>query len=188
MLEPFDPTSAKPAKGLVTAKGLSDAALTRLDAATNLRGYIERLLAEGLPADALKVIVQALPAQYVVAWCCECVRNSLDGNGAAIEADRAGVRLAEQCLRDPSESNRQLCLDYAQAGRYGSPGAWLATAAAWAEGSLSPISGAPVPAPHRAVSDAVIAALKMAAARAGADREPRLTAYATRALIVFGTN
>lgn len=186
MLEQFDPTSVKPAKGLVAARGLSEAALERLDAATNLRRYVDGLLAEGLAADALTVIVHALPTQYVVAWCCECVRNSLDGSGAKVEVDHAGVKLAEQCLRDPSDANRQLCLDYAQAGRYASPGAWVATAAAWAEGSLAPPGAPSVPAPRQAVGEAVIAALKMVAARGGAARQPRLKAYATRALSIFG--
>ena len=64
---------------------------------------------------------------------------------------------------------------------------WLVTAAAWADGHLSPPGAATkVPAPPEAIAAAVVAALKLAAVRAGAEEAARLNAYARRALALFG--
>lgn len=188
MLEAFDPTSRQPARHVIAAFELSDAAMRCLDPAGNVRRYVDRLIADGFTADALTVIARSLPVQYLVAWCCECVRLSVEGGGGpAFEGERAAIALAEQCLRDPTAQNRELCLEFAERGRHASAGAWLVTAAAWAEGNLAPPGVAPVPAPHRAVAEAVVASLKFAAARSDANSTGRLKAFAQRALTVFGT-
>ena len=108
MLEAFDPTYNKPVPAFVASLDLSEAARARLEGATSVRRYVERLAAEGCAVDALAVIAHGLPTQYLVAWCCECVRNSLDSAGAQLEAERAAIALAEQCLRHPTDDNREL--------------------------------------------------------------------------------
>lgn len=187
MLEALDPSAGVQAKSHVASLALSDAAVARLDSPQNVRAFLDRLLAEGLAADALVIIAHALPVQLLVAWCCECVRSGLQGVGPAIEAERAAVVLAEQCLTDPREENRQLCLEFAARGKRATAGAWLATAAGWADGALTP-PGAPVTvaAPPQAVADAVVAALRMAALRGEGEPAARLSAYAQRALTLFG--
>lgn len=187
MLDAFDPGSRGFARSFVSSVDLSDAALARLESGQNVRRYLDRLVAEGLSLDALVIIARALPAQLVVAWGCECLRQCLEGSGPAVEAERAGVALAEQCLKDPSDENRQLCLEFAAAARHLTACAWIATAAAWADGSLTP-KGAPVKveAPAKAVGEAVVAALRLAANRGGRDPYSRLAAFATRALTLFG--
>ena len=188
MLEAFDPTSSKPVQPFVAALDLSPEALERVRGALNVRRYVEQLAHEGCAADALAVIARGLPVQYLVAWCCECVRTSLDSAGAQLEAERAAVALAEQCLRQPTEDNRQLCLEFAERARHATAGAWLATAVGWAEGSLAPPGSPRVPAPDEAVAAAVLAALKLTATRyAGVARETRLKTFADRALTVFGS-
>lgn len=193
MLEALDPASGQLAKPFVATLGLSAEAAQRLDAGSNVRGYVERLIADGLPADALAVIARTLPAQYLVAWCCECIRASLGSavpppgaERAALEAERTALALAEQCLRQPNDANRQLCTEFAERARHAAPGAWLAAAAAWSEGSLAPPGVPPIPAPREAVADAVLAALKMTAGRASGGARPRLEFFASRALAVFG--
>jgi hypothetical protein len=189
MNEVFDPSASVQAKPHVAALSLSDDALSRLESGQNVRAFLDRLIAEGLPADALLIIARALPVQLLVAWCCECVRSSLEGAGAGatIEAERAAVALAEQCLRDPTDENRQMCLEFAERGRRSTAGAWLATAAGWADGVLTP-PGAPVsvPAPPQAVADAAVTALRLAALRGEGAATARLVSYAQRALTLFG--
>jgi hypothetical protein len=187
MLEAFDPGARELAKSFVSSVDLSDAAMARLQSGENVRRYLDRLVADGLALDALVIIARALPAQLVVAWGCECLRQSLDGSGTAVEVERAGVALAEQCLEEPTGENRQLCLQFAEGARRQSASAWLATAVAWADGPLTP-NGSPVrvDAPARAVGEAVVAALRLAAIRGGQDPTVRLAAFATRALTLFG--
>jgi hypothetical protein len=187
MLEALDPNSASLAKPFVASLTLSDDAVAQLDGAANVRRYLDRLLAAGLAGDVLVIIARAVPAQLAVAWCCECVRTGLEGSGVANEAERAAVALAEQCQQEPSDEIRQLCLEFAERARRQTAGAWLVTAAAWAEGQLSPPGAATkVPAPPEAIAAAVVAALKLAAARAGAEEAERLNTYARRALALFG--
>jgi hypothetical protein len=187
MLEALDPGSTSPAKSFVASLTLSDDAMAQLDAAANVRRYLDRLLAAGLAGDALVIIARALPPQLAVAWCCECVRAGLEGLGAANEAERAAVALAEQCQQEPSDEIRQLCLEFAERAQRRTAGAWLVTATAWVDGHLSPPGAATkVPAPPEAIAAAVVAALKLAAARAGAEEAERLNTYARRALALFG--
>jgi hypothetical protein len=161
--------------------------MRRVESGQNIRRYLDRLMQDGLAADAIVVIVRALPVQFVVAWGCECVRSGLESGGPGTETERAAVTLAEQCLREPTDENRQLCLEFAERGRRATAGTWLATAAAWVEGYLTPPGSlTKVPAPPQVVGEAVVAALKMAAVRAGAAAPARLAAYATRAINLFG--
>ena len=187
MLEALDPGSTSLAKPFVASLTLSDDAMALLDGAVNVRRYLDRLLAAGLAGDVLVIIARALPAQLAVAWCCECVRSGLEGLGAAHEAERAAVALAEQCQKEPSDEIRQLCLEFAERAQRRTAGSWLVTAAAWADGHLSPPGAATkIPAPPEATAAAVVAALKLAAARAGAEEAERLNTYARRALALFG--
>jgi len=187
MLEALDPGSTSLAKPFVESLSLSDDAMSQLDGAANVRRYLDRLLEAGLAGDVLVIIARALPAQLAVAWCCECVRSGLEGVGSANEAERAAVALAEQCQQEPSDELRQLCLEFAERAKRRTAGAWLVTAAAWADGHLSPPGAATkVPAPPEAIAAAVVGALKLAAARAGAEEAARLNTYARRALALFG--
>ena len=185
MLEALDPGSNSLAKSFVTPLSLTDDALAHLDGAANVRRYLDRLLEAGLTGDVLVIIARALPAQLAVAWCCECVRSGLAGAGN--EAERAAVALAEQCLQEPTDEIRHLCLEFAERAHLKTAGAWLVTAAAWADGDLSPPGvTTKVPAPVEAVAAAVVATLRLAAARAGGRETTRLHAYAARALALFG--
>ncbi|HLZ96916.1 MAG TPA: hypothetical protein VKP66_03165 [Steroidobacteraceae bacterium] len=187
MLEALDPGSTSLAKPFVASLNLSDDAMAHLDSRANVRRYLDSLLAAGLAGDVLVIIARALPAGLAVAWCSECVRGGLEGSGAAVEAERAAVALAQQCQQEPNDEIRQLCLEFAERAQRRTAGAWLVTAAAWADGHLSPPGAATkIPAPPEAVAAAVVAALKLAAARAGTEEAARLNTYAKRALALFG--
>src|ERR1043165_9381358 len=124
MLEALDPASKTAAKSFVSSLELSDAARSRLESGQNVRRYIDKLVGEGLAADGLVVIARALPPQLAVAWGLECTRVGLEGSGTVIEAERAGIALAEQCLKDPSEDNRQLCLEFGDRARRPTSSGW----------------------------------------------------------------
>ena len=102
MLEAFDPAAKGLARPFIASLDLSEAALTRLESGQNVRRYLDRLVADGLLADALVIIARALPPQLLVAWGCECTRQILEGSAAPVEAERTGLALAEQCLKDPT--------------------------------------------------------------------------------------
>ena len=188
MLEAFDPAAQSPAKPFAATLLLTDAAEVHLDGAANIRAYLDRLLAGGLLGDALVVIANALPVQLSVPWCCECVRVGIEGAGPAVEAERAGVTLAEQCLRDPTDANRELCLEFAARAKRKTAGAWLATAAAWADGHAVACTSRPRcrrrPRRWRRRSSRRCSAGRGAPRRRRGD--PRSWAYATRALALFG--
>jgi Family of unknown function (DUF6931) len=187
MLEVFDPSVSSSAKSYVGSFELSDDALARLESGQNVRGFLDRLIGDGLTSDALTIIARSLPMQMMVAWCCECLRSGWGGARPGIEVERAAVALAEQCLKDPSDENRQLCLEFAERGKRATAGAWLATAAAWADGPLTkPDDPVTVEAPVEAVAGAVVAALSLSATQGGGDASARLASYATRALTLFG--
>jgi hypothetical protein len=187
MLEAFDPAAKGLARSFIASLDLSEAALTRLESGQNIRRYLDRLVADGLLGDALVIIARALPPQLVVAWGCECTRQILEGAGSPVEAERTGLALAEQCLKEPTIENRQLCLEFAEGARRLTASAWMATAAAWADGPLTPPTApVKVDAPAQAVEDAVVAALRLAASREGKDAAPRLATFVTRALTLFG--
>ena len=187
MLDAFDPGARALAKSFIGNIELSDAALSCLESGINVRRYLDRLVAQGLALDALTLIARALPAPLVVAWGCECLRMGLEGSGPGVDAERAGIALAEQCMKEPTADHRQLCLEFAEGSRRRTAAAWVATAAAWADGPLTP-RNAPVKvdAPAHAVGEAVVAALRIAVARGGNDPTPRLAAFANRALTLFG--
>lgn len=185
MIEAFDPASSRPARGILPGMDLSDEAMERIDGDANVRANLERLLANELGADALAVIVRSLPVQYLVALGCDCLRQT--GPAVALtEADLAGLALAEQCIKHPSEDHWRLCLDFAERSDFNGAGAWIAAAAGWAEGSLTSPGIDAVRAPPAAVADAVLAALRSAARGAAPGAAPLANAWARRALEIFG--
>jgi hypothetical protein len=142
---------------------------------------IEELIERGEQADALGVAARALPKRYVVAWACECLKSVLADLSTANDVDRAGLAVAQQWLADPTEENRRAALDFAEAGEFGSPGAWIAASAGWNGGSLLPRGYDEVPPPDHLPAEAAVAALRLAASRA-ADYSGAMRGFIARAL------
>jgi len=186
MLEVFDPASTRPAQSGLSGVELSDDATECLPGTTNLRNFLDRLLESRLEGDALGVITQRLPKEYVVPWGCECLRLDLEQGDPVSDMDRTGLALAEQCLKAPTEDNWRMCQDFAESDAYRSPGAWIAAAAGWSEGSLAPAGVDAVRASPQAIGEAVLVALKLSAAQGGAAGAKRLTNHLRRALSLFG--
>ncbi len=142
---------------------------------------IAELMERGEQAEALAAAARSLPKRYVVAWACECFKALLAGAPATNDVDRAGLALAQQWLADPTEANRRAALDFAEAGEFASPGAWIAASAGWNGGSLLPRGYDAVPPPDHLPAEAAVAALRLAASN-GPDYTGAMSGFVTRAL------
>jgi hypothetical protein len=184
MLQALDPHSRTSAEVLQSLGKLSDAARERLDPTMNVRGYIDRLCAEGLYGDVIDVLTHLLPKQYSVAWGCEC----LQGLPQQLEADpsqRAALAVAQRWLADPSEDNRRAAVELSDRLGLKGAGAWLAAAAGWTSGSMLPAGQPEVPVTPTLTGDAVGAALRMAAVAEPMQFEAHLQSFVQRALSAF---
>ena len=103
-----------------------------------------------------------------------------------MDADRAGIALAERWVSDSSEESRIAAQQFAEDDGYVTPGGWIAAAAAWMEGSLGPPDCAPVDPPATLPGEAVAAALVNLAARDPEHLEECLARWVGEALQAFG--
>ena len=144
---------------------------TPLDAAEPL-DYTRRLAASSRPANAIAFLAFLLPRREAVWWAHECVAALLP------EAKRAeGFLLADAWVRAPEEANRRRALEAGQSSDYESAADWLALAAGWSGGSVTPIDRRPALAEHSMCARAVNAAIVLACTAAGT------TAYASRVAV-----
>jgi hypothetical protein len=187
MLTILDPRNPTPAREHVLLDALDEDALSVVDADGNCRRWIDQLLEQGYPDEALRLLTRALPRKYALAWGCEALRRWLaSAQTRTREIDRAGVVLAERWLSQPTEDHRRAALEFAERGDFSTAGAWIAAAAAWAEGSLAPRDCDVVAPPETLTGEAVYAALMTAAfADKGAPAE-RIGEFVRNALQTFG--
>lgn len=157
---------------------LSPPASALLRADMTAQAAVQHLLAAGEAQDALKLLARLLPKRYAVAWLCQCARDQ-----PLTQEDRAGASLAEQWVRDSSESNRRAAFEFANAGGYKSLGAWIAAAAGWSGGSLAPAAQeTPVPPAEHLTARATVAAINLMAALDASQFEVRRVAFIERAM------
>jgi len=185
MVSALDPASQTSALSLVRRLALTSDAAFVLAGGGNVRSCLDELLELGLPADALAIVARTLPKRYVVAWACECFKSALSNLPAVTSVDRAGLALAQQWLTDPTEEKRRAALDFAEAGEFSTPGAWIAACAGWSDGSLLPRGYDPVPPPDHLPAEAAVAALRLAASQSS-DYAGAMNGFITRALQIFG--
>ena len=185
MVSAFDPASQTSASSLMPRVALTSDGAFVLAGGGNVRSCVDELLDLGLAADALTVVAGTLPKRYVVAWACECLKGALATVPAATNVDRAGLALAQQWLTDPTEEKRRAALDFAEAGEFNSPGAWIAASAGWSDGSLLPRGYDPIPPPDHLPAEAAVAALRLTASQ-GSDYIGAINGFITRALQIFG--
>lgn len=98
-------------------------------------------LAGRIPEEAVTFCAYLLPRRVAVWWGHQCLSHIPD---ALDDQDRAMLQLAEDWVRDPEEDRRYAALDQAMAAEMKTPGVWIALAAGWSGGSLSPRGLAPV--------------------------------------------
>ncbi len=119
--------------------------------------YARALLASPRPTDAIVFLAHLLPRREAVWWSVQCVRAML---GAS--ADDGALRAADAWVRAPEEDHRNAALAVANAADQRAATTWLAFAAAWSGGSITPPDQKPMPAPPSACAKAAHAAVLMA--------------------------
>ncbi len=125
--------------------------------------YLERLIAQGELASAVRFLAWALERREAVWWACRCVALVTGDNDrkqelAALEAARAWVAA-------PSEESRRLAETTAAAADYATPAGCVALAAFWSGGSLAPPKLEAVPPAEHLLPGAVANGILLAAVK-----------------------
>lgn len=184
MLPSLSPTSTIAPAPFIDALAVSDAAREHADKARNLHDLLRLLGEKRLHIDAARILLRALPKRYAVAWCCECFKG--DGEREPLPpAELLCLQSAEAWLTEGDERTRQAAYAQAEAGNFDTAGAWLAAAAAFSSGSLTPPGYAAVAPADHLTADACFAAMCLLAARDPAAFGTRLGVWIERALTVF---
>jgi hypothetical protein len=122
--------------------------------------YIAELKGSKTPEEAITFTAYVLPRRKAVWWGHQCL-TSVDHLLSA--QDKQMLQLAEAWVREPEEVLRYQAMNSGMAARDKSPGVWIALAAGWSGGSLSPPDLPRVPPPPsltpRAVNTAILGVL-----------------------------
>jgi hypothetical protein len=136
--------------------------------------FLNALLASQTPENAVAFCAYLLPRREAVWWACQCVRALIPSREPAEEN---ALRAAEAWVGEPEEELRRQALEIGMQGDRAAPTTWVALAAAWSGGSLTPPDQPPAPAPAHLTPKAVRAAVLTALARISVkQRRDRLAA------------
>jgi uncharacterized protein DUF6931 len=103
--------------------------------------FLNRLVAQGKPDEALEVFAYLLPRREAVWWGCASVRKLL---GRKLSNDTTALAAAEAWVQEPSEENRQRALAFGDKAPSHEPLTWLAWAAGRSSGNF-PDTAIPYP-------------------------------------------
>jgi hypothetical protein len=120
--------------------------------------FLRALVTAGKIEDAVTFCAYLLPRREAVWWAIQCVRAML---GAS--AEDGALRAADGWVRTPEEDSRRAALAAFTAGDQKAPTTWLAFAAGWSGGSITPPESDPLPAPPSACAMGVNTAVMLAA-------------------------
>lgn len=142
---------------------LSDEARQLLQPGLPPEEYLDQLIAKELFPDGLRFVAGWLPKPQAVRWACYCVQGVLGENLTAGEKRAFDAALC--WAAEPTEENRRAAEAAAEKNQFNGPAGWLALGAFWSGGSLAPSKLPEAPAPEGLTSQALAAALVLAAAR-----------------------
>jgi hypothetical protein len=120
--------------------------------------FLKNLSAREKFEDAVAFCAHLLPRREAVWWACGSVRAFL---GDLVQGQVAGLVAAETWVHEPNDKNRLLALQTGTRSDNSDPLTWLALAAGWSGGMLSP--NPPVPVPHYLTARAVRIAILLSA-------------------------
>ena len=126
---------------------------------------LDQLCANGLLAEAARLLAYALPEREAVWWGCMCVRHTAQ---ECQVAERRALDAAEAWVWHPNELNGRQAARVAVAAGYDVPGAWTALAAYWGQ--------RPGREPGR-VGRGIETATTLAAGRHGGEMQPVLRRF-----------
>jgi hypothetical protein len=151
---------AEPARKICETVGLSEPAQGQLDDTIEILPFIDKLTKEKLLLDAVRVLAAWLSKRKAVWWGAGCIESAC---GARLPAQADLLARARAWVEKPTEENRRAALEAAETADPKFPACWLARAAGWSGGSLSP-SGLPVvPPDEHLTAQALTGALLLAA-------------------------
>lgn len=163
--------AAEPAlAGLAQGAGVSDEAKALLLPDDTPPAYVARLVAEGFPGDAVRVVSALLPAREGVWWGWTCSRKAV--GDTATEAVIVAFAAIERWLRDPTDANRRAAMDAGEAADFGTPAGCVALATFFSGGSIAPANVDPVPPPPFVSGKALAAAILISAVLTEPEKGP----------------
>ncbi len=121
--------------------------------------YLEVLIAHEMFPAAMKFLAFWLPKPVAVGWGCQCMESVVGKEMPAAQKD--AFERARQWSVEPSEKHRRQAEAAAEKAKYEGPASFLALAAFWSGGSLTPEGLAAVPPAEHLTAQAVMAALLM---------------------------
>lgn len=130
--------------------------------------YLNKLLAQQLLVDAVRFMARALPKREATWWACICARSVINEQSPPLWIK--ALAAAETWVFKPTEPNRRLAEQTAQAAQFDNPAAWVAMAAFWSDGSMAPEHVPPVPVTDNLNSKAVAGAVMLAAVQGAAEQ------------------
>jgi hypothetical protein len=120
--------------------------------------YTQTALSSPRPTDAIIFLAYLLPRREAVWWAIQCVRAMLGSS-----ADDEALRAADAWVRAPEDDSRRAALAAYNARDQRAATTWLAFAAGWSGGSVTPPDQQPMPAPPAACAQGVHTAVILAA-------------------------
>ncbi len=139
---------------------LSEPAQALLDDTIEILTFIDKLTEENLLLDALRVLAAWLSKRKAVWWGAGCVEVAC---GDRLQAQADLLARTRAWVREPTDGNRRGALDTAETADAKLPACWLARAAGWSGGSLSPPGLPVVPPDEHLTAQALTGALLLAA-------------------------
>jgi hypothetical protein len=133
--------------------------------------YARRLRLGETPEEAITAMAYALSPRHAVWWGHECLKVMPDLMTAQ---DHEMLSLIAAWVAEPDEPHRYACLNSAARAAPRGPGAWLAMATGWAEGSMSAEDLPKVPPPLFLFGRALNAGILSGLARVSQDKRRRM--------------
>ena len=153
-------TAVKRAQQVCAGIELSEAARNLLDDTIEIVPFIDRLTGEDLLLDGLRVLAGWLSKRKAVWWGAACIESACS---AGLEPQAELLARARAWVQEPSEEHRRAALAAADTADAKFPACWLARAAGWSGGSLSPAGLPIVPPDEHLTAQALVGSLLLAA-------------------------
>ncbi|MFC1757298.1 FHA domain-containing protein [Planctomycetota bacterium] len=152
------------AAGYLVALDLGEEAKALLDQhkAESPFELLDQLIQKKCVTGTLGLTAGLLPKHAAIQWGVDCVRSV---SRERSEKDEAAVAVVEKWLADPNERNRRAAESIAKENEFSGPADWLAMAAFWSEGSMSPEGQPSVLPPWYLTAKGVMAALTLTATK-----------------------
>jgi hypothetical protein len=152
---------------------LSDEARPLLASFGDVSAFLAALLERKSWRDAALLLAHGMPKRCAVWWAGIVCRRQMqaliqsDGKSSPSDDEVAAIEAAMRWVRVPSDPHRLAACEAAIAAGNRSPAHWVAMAAFWSAGNMTPDSGVVTPPPPFLYAVATVSALEFAAARDG---------------------